>query len=136
MSNNGYMDSAGFIWPNLSGMPLGRSDLVDVCSICGYMGGGHSTVCVYSLSYSTKLTNLTARGESKMASGYNGNNGSLVIEVVLLGEDEDGNIKLLFGPRPFVAGTGNAAIAKATGEFVGGGGDAAEVTNALTRFFG
>ena len=61
---------------------------------------------------------------------------SNVIEVVLITEDEDGDQELAFGPKAFLAGNLQAAIAKATGEFVSEGGDAGKVVNALTRFFG
>lgn len=68
-----------------------------------------------------------------MASGYSNNN---LIEVVLITEDDDDNQQVAFGPKAFLAGNVQAAVAKATGEFVAGGGDASKVVNALTRFFG
>lgn len=68
-----------------------------------------------------------------MASGYNSNS---VIEVVLITEDEESKQEVAFGPKAFLAGNVQVAVAKATGEFVAGGGDASKVVNALTRFFG
>ena len=59
-----------------------------------------------------------------------------VIEVVLIAEDDKGNQQAAFGPKPFMATNAQVAVAKATGEFVAGGGDTSKVVNALTRFFG
>lgn len=68
---------------------------------------------------------------------YNGtNNANSVIEVVLVKEGEDGNTQVAFGPKAFAAANVQAAVVKATAEFIAGGGDAGEVVNALTRFFG
>ena len=104
---------------------------VALCSSC-YMMGTHSYGCPRSDSFS--YNNLTAAGGNEMA--YSNGNGNNVIEVVLLTEDEEGDQQLAFGPKAFAAANANAAVAKATGEFVAGGGDASKVVNALTRFFG
>jgi hypothetical protein len=83
-------------------------------------------------SSSGSYNNLTATGGSSMASSNYGS----VVEVVLLTEDEDGNAQVAFGPKAFAVANPQAAVARATGEFVSGGGDASKVVNALTRFFG
>lgn len=67
---------------------------------------------------------------------YSNGNGNSVIEVVLVTEDDEGESQVAFGPKAFAAQNANAAVAKATGEFVAGGGNASKVVNALTRFFG
>ena len=64
------------------------------------------------------------------------NSNNCVIEVVLVTEDENDERQVAFGPKAFMASNASVAVAKATGEFVAGGGDASKVVNALTRFFG
>jgi hypothetical protein len=117
----GQFDAKGYWWSS----NIGLTGLGTPCPAC-YCQGYHSSGCIYSSNYSVKLTN----GGNKMATTNS------VIEVVLVTEDEDGDLQVAFGPKAFAATNLQAAIVKATGEFVGGGGDASKVVNALTRFFG
>lgn len=102
-----------------------------MCGLYGYHKAECSANSGSMGSYSVKLT--TTKQEDKMATTDFCNN---VIEVVLITVDDDGNQQLAFGPKAFMASNVQAAVAKATGKFIEGGGDADEVVNALTRFFG
>jgi hypothetical protein len=110
------VSNQGYIMPDLA------------CIACGYAAGQHSNGCIYNDNFYS----FTSEGGIQMATTSNNN----VIEVVLITEDEEGDQSVAFGPKAYAAHNAQAAIVKATSEFIETGGDASQVVNVLTRFFG
>ena len=127
-----------------------EASTIQVCPLCNYPSytGGHFSHCALRDSSGgsypelgsfygyPSLNNLTAEGANRIMATSNPYSNNSVIEVVLITENAEGNQRVAFGPKAFLAGNAQAAVAKATGEFIEGGGDSDEVVNALTRFFG